>query len=145
MSYFEINGARVTGDVIAGGLVIPYGNLLVWPDADLAAHGISKHEDPPASPAIPETISDRQFFQGLALKSKITNQEALDAVKTGTVPAILQNAISTMTGGDAFNAEMLLAGATQFNRSHPLTNQLGQALGYAPTDLDDFWTFASDL
>lgn len=145
MSYFEINDQRITGDVIADGVVIPYGNLLIWPDEDLSAYGISKHEDPLAVEPLPETISDRQFFQALALQGTITQAEAIAAVATGTIPAALRGFIDVLNGAEAFAAEMLLSGATEFRRHHPLTVAIGQAQGMTPEQIDAFFQFAVTL
>lgn len=98
---------------------------------------------PPAP--VPETISDRQFFQALADQGTITPAEALAAVKTGTIPATLAAFISGLTGAEAFAAEMLLSGATEFRRSHPLTEQIGAAQGMTPDQIDTFFRFAASL
>jgi hypothetical protein len=104
---------------------------------------VAAYVSPPAP--VPETISDRQFFQALALQGTISQAEALAAVKTGTIPAVLQTAISSLTGNDAFNAEMLLSGATEFKRSHPLTVAIGAAQGMNPAQIDAFFQFAAGL
>lgn len=141
------NPVRVTGDIVDNGVFIAYSKLFLMSDAQLAAFNISKHEDPPPGnfDPVPEIISDRQFFQALAMEGKITQAEALDAVKTGAIPAILQSAIASMTGADAFSAEMLLSGATEFRRSHPLTQQIGAAQGMTPDQIDTFFRFAASL
>lgn len=98
----------------------------------------------PPSP-VPETISDRQFFQALALQGTITQAEAIAAVATGTIPAALRGFIDVLTGAEAFAAEMLLSGATEFKRSHPLTVAIGAAQGMNPAQIDAFFQFASSL
>ena len=57
-------------------------------DAVIAAH------DPEASPTapVPDIISDRQFFQQLAILGLINEAEALAAVGPGTMPATLRTA-----------------------------------------------------
>lgn len=96
-------------------------------------------------PPVPDTISDRQFFQQLAVAGIITEDEALAAVKTGTLPASLQALVDAMPDGSKFNAEMLLSGATTFQRNHPLTTTLGSAMGFTSEQIDDLFRAASVL
>lgn len=88
-------------------------------------------------PPVPPQVSDRQFFQALALNKTITEEEALAAVKTGEIPATLMALVDQLP--DKFGAEMLISGATIFERNHPLTNTLGVALGYKPEQIDDLF------
>ena len=114
-------------------------------DAWLADGGVP---DPYAAPppAVPVSISDRQFFQQLALVGTITHAEALAAVKVGTVPAVLQGFIDAISDpAQKFSANMLLAGATVFERDHPLTEAIGAAQGMQPADIDAFFTAAAAL
>lgn len=101
---------------------------------------------PPPPPVVPETISDRQFFQQAAIAGLITQAEALAAVQTGTVPAILMNVVNGLPDDmQKFAAEMMLAGATQFTRTHPLTEAVGMALGWTDAQIDQFFIAASAL
>jgi hypothetical protein len=91
-------------------------------------------------------ISDRQFFQMAAMMSLITQDEALAAVKTGTIPTVLQGIIDSIPdAGARFAATMMLAGATVFQRNHPFTEQVGSAMGWTSQQLDDFFLAASVL
>lgn len=91
-------------------------------------------------------ISDRQFFQQAALQGFITNEDALQAVKTGFIPAPLQAIVDSITNPtDKFNAEMLLSGATEFQRNNPLTSVIGTAFNMTETDIDQFFRSASLL
>lgn len=104
--------------------------------------------EPPAPstlPSVPETISDRQFFQQLAITGAITPDDALQAVKVGTIPANLEAFISTLAIDQQFAANMMLAGATQFNRHHPMTLALAQGMGWTNDQLDALWTNAAAL
>lgn len=97
--------------------------------AELTAAGtlaIAAHVPPP--PPFPSVISDRQFFQQLAVQGDITQAEALAAVQTGTIPQKLQAAISGLPAAAQFGAAMDLAGATAFNFDNPLTAALAAAL-----------------
>lgn len=99
----------------------------------------------PPQPVVPAEISDRQFFQQLALSTIITQQEALDAVRTGAIPAPLLPFLDALPANDRFAAEMLLSGATTFYRNHPLTVAVGAAQGMTPTQIDQFFIAAAQL
>ncbi|MDQ2084762.1 hypothetical protein RA307_31675 [Xanthobacteraceae bacterium Astr-EGSB] len=92
-----------------------------------------------------EEISDRQFFQQLAAEGLISQAEALAAVKTGDIPAAMQTLIDGLPEGERFAAQMLIAGATVFRRSHPLTYALGVGFGMAPAEVDRLWAAAAAL
>ena len=94
----------------------------------------------------PETISDRQFAQVLALDGLITHDEALAWVKGTAVPARIQAIVDSMTDAAAkFGAQMLLSGATQFNRSHPMVAAMGASLGMTSAQIDDIWRKGATL
>ena len=91
-------------------------------------------------------ISDRQFFQQAAVMGLITKDEALAAVKVGTIPAAMQAIVDAIPDPDAkFAATMIISGATTFNRDNPLTNQVGMAMGWTSEQLDQFFMAASLL
>lgn len=110
----------------------------------LAAGGVPDPYVPPPPP-VPEIISDRQFFQQLAVQGVITQAEALAAVKTGTIPTALQNLISALPADQQFGATMIVSGATTFNRSHALTIAIGQAYGWTAAQMDALWMAAAAL
>lgn len=99
----------------------------------------------PLPPPVLGFISDRQFFQQLAVQGVITNDEALAAVKTGTIPAALQGLINALPADQQFAATMLVAGATTFDRNHPLTLTIGQAFGWSSDQMDTLWIAAAEL
>ncbi len=91
-------------------------------------------------------ISDRQFAQALKLAGVITFQEALAFVQVGAIPALLQGAVDAIQDQDIREAaEMLIAGATQFERFHPMTVALGTALGWTADQMDALWASAAAL
>jgi len=92
-----------------------------------------------------DEISDRQFFHALALSGMITQDEALTAVKIGTLPAAFEVFVGGLPTDDQFNARMLLEGATTFKRSHPLTAAFGAMSGMTPTQIDALWQLAAGL
>jgi len=106
----------------------------------------------PAPP--PDVISDRQFAQALALAGTITEAEALAWAARGELPEAMEDALALIpeTDGQRFGARMMLAGATIFERSHPLTDQLGGLLTnpatgkpYDGAALDALWIRAAAL
>ena len=94
---------------------------------------------------VPQTISDRQFFQQLAIAKVISQEEALAAVKTGDIPSALSGFIAALPDAARFNAEMLLSGATLFQRAHPLTDAIAAAQGMTPEQVDEFFRQAAKL
>lgn len=103
---------------------------------------------PPADPIlepVPQFISDRQFAQQLAKLGLIANEEALAWVKAGVVPAAFDAFVQSLPEAQQFDAEMLLSGATQFDRYHQLTETFGAARGMTSEQIDDLWRAASAL
>lgn len=96
--------------------------------------------------AVPAEISKRQFFQQLAVTGIITTEDALAAVKVGTIPAPLQAFIDGIGDDDAeFAAEMVISGGVTFLRDHPLTIAIGTSQGMSSEQIDDFFRAASAL
>lgn len=90
--------------------------------------------------ADPAVISDRQFFQGLALRGLCTPVEALDAVRAGILPPALRAFVDAIEdASERWAAEMLMAGAKEFRRDHPFVEAVGAWAGLDPKALDDFW------
>jgi hypothetical protein len=100
---------------------------------------------PDPVPPVPQIISDRQFFQQLCIMGLITEDEALAAVGPGTLPASLSALVAQLPEDQQFSANMLLKGATQFDRSHPMVAALGAAFGLQPNQTDQLWRNASSL
>lgn len=101
----------------------------------------------PPRPVVPETISDRQFAQALALAGTTTQAEALAWAARGELPQAMEDALDQIpdTDGQRFGARMMLAAATTYERRHPLSEQLGALLGYDAGALDALWTRAAAL
>lgn len=110
-------------------------------DAAVAAYDPEQSAPAP----VPAVISDRQFFQALAMDGYITPAEALAAVRTGDLPPVLADLIAHMDEDERFGAEMLLSGATEFRRDHPMTIVIGEARGLTPDEVDDFFRRAAAL
>jgi hypothetical protein len=96
-------------------------------------------------PIVPGSISDRQFFQQLAVQGIVSQDDALAAVRVGTLPSPLQTIVNGLPADQQFNAEMLLCGAMAFQRSHPLTVAIGAAYGLTSEQVDAFFIAAAAL
>jgi hypothetical protein len=96
-------------------------------------------------PPVPRSISDRQFFQQLAMQAVISQDDALAAVRTGTIPAPLQHLIDGLPADQQFAATMIVSGATIFERNHPLTSAIGTRYGWSSGQVDDFFRAAGAL
>jgi hypothetical protein len=98
----------------------------------------------PSSPAL--VVSDRQFYQGLAIREFCTPAEALDAVRTGVLPRGLRVFVDAIPDAqERWAAEMLLSGAKEFRRDHPFVEQVGAWVGLDSEMLDAFWSQCSAL
>lgn len=99
-------------------------------------------EDPPVP--VPAVISDRQFFQKLALMGIIPEADAL-ASNAAVIPGALMTLINQLPAEDQFAAKMLVSGATEFRRDHPLTATIGAAFGWTSEQIDNFFREAVTL
>lgn len=95
--------------------------------------------------AIPDEISDRQFFQQMATEGRITQDEALDAVGSGIIPAAMDALVEQLPENQRFAARMLIRGATTFRRTHPVTELIGQLYGMTGEQIDETWRKAAKL
>jgi hypothetical protein len=89
-------------------------------------------------------ISDRQFFQQLAIAGIITQTDAL-ASNAAVIPPVLMTLIDAMPVAQQFNAKMIISGATTFKRNDPLTESIGAAYGMTPAQIDQFFLAAAQL
>lgn len=94
--------------------------------------------------SVPGSISDRQFFQQLAIDGVITEAEAL-ASNAAVIPAPLLAIINALPAEQRFPAKMLVSGATTFERSHPMTEVIGAARGMNAEEIDEFFRAAAAL
>ncbi len=93
---------------------------------------------------VPQSISDRQFFQQLSIFGIISEDEAL-ASNRGIIPAPMLAIIDQMPADQQFSAKMIISGATVYNRNDPLTIGIGTAYGWTSEQIDDFFRAASAL
>lgn len=98
----------------------------------------------PENPPVSISISDRQFFQQLAIMELITQQEALTYLGTGVLPAAFEAFVQALPEAAQFDARMKLM-ANTFNRSDELVNVFGSMQGFTSEQIDALWTAASQL
>lgn len=94
---------------------------------------------------VPDAISDRQFFQILAKRGLITKEEARAAVKTGELPDVFVALIDSLPEEERFDAQMLIEGATEFRRVHPIVDTFAAGFGMSAADIDQLWIDAHNL
>lgn len=127
---------------------VPAGKVSVGPPRYALANGAAVETydvaDEPAPP-VPETITDRQFFQQLAIQGVITQDEALAAVGPGTLPATLAGLLAQLPADQQFGAKMKLIGQVEFHRHAPITGALAQMFGWDSATTDTFWRTAALL
>lgn len=100
----------------------------------------------PSPPQGASVISDRQFFQGLALRGLCTPGEGLEAVRAGVLPPALRAFVDAIDDRDErWAAEMLLAGAKEFRRDHAFVESVGAWAGLDAQALDSFWAQCAAL
>jgi hypothetical protein len=99
---------------------------------------------PPEVVVIPEQISRRQFFEALANLGEITEDEAFAAL-SGQIPEAFQPLISSLPTDQRFSARMLLAGASTFERNHPVVQAIGASPEWGAQKVDALWLAASRL
>ena len=120
-----------------------YQEYLAWVDDGNEA----KEDEVPSPPLPPLTpISRRQFFQALAMNDLISPEEALAALQTGAIPKDMEDVIGKISDPQSqFAARMLLAGASEFERNHPLVDAFATSIEMMPEETDDFWRQAATL
>ncbi len=90
--------------------------------------------------AVPRTITSRQLLLGLMANDFITEQEALDAARTGAVPASIQRAFDALpTSAERVAAAITWAKMGVVERSHPLVASLAAANKMTDAQVDAFF------
>lgn len=114
-------------------------NALIMDDAEAHALINSMIEAPPV-----QSVTKRQFYQQAAVAGFVTQAEALQAVG-GIIPATIQVMIDALPSDEQFNARMLISGAREIHRDHPLTAYIADEYGLTSEQVDDFFVAAAQL
>ncbi|ODR98429.1 hypothetical protein AUC68_08320 [Methyloceanibacter methanicus] len=111
-------------------------------DADLRA--LRQVQDRAAS--VPATITPRQLLIGLVLHGTITDEEAVDAARTGAVPGKVQAIFDALpTPQEKTAAAITWAKMGVVERDHPLVAALASANGMSDADVDAFFAACADI
>ncbi|BAQ16094.1 hypothetical protein [Methyloceanibacter caenitepidi] len=95
---------------------------------------------------VPVSITPRQMLLGLMGNGMITEQEALDAAKTGAVPASVQQIFDALpTSAERVAAEITWAKMSVVERDHPLVLALLLAAEKTEAEGDAFFVACSKL
>jgi hypothetical protein len=137
---------------VAGAFHTDIVSALVAATADITvgqtfAAGVFGPAPAPAAPVpvVPASVTRRQFFQAAATSSLITQAEALALFATGVLPANLATAIAALPAPQQFAAKIAILGAGSFNRTDPLVEALGAAMGQTSAQIDALFTLAATL
>jgi len=95
-------------------------------------------------PTVPSEISRRQCALQLRATGMISDQEALDMVRTGAVPSMVQVLINSLPVADRVTAEINFAAGTCL-RDNILLVSLMEATGANPEQIDQFFIAAAKL
>lgn len=95
--------------------------------------------------SFPKKISRRQFFQELGNRGIITEDEALDAGASVSIPAAMEIFITSLPEDMHYSSRQFLRNAQEFNRGHILAQALEAHLGYTEAEVDDIWIKAAAL
>lgn len=134
-------------NTIAGGpMPWEFGDYCIAILPQLLAKQAERNKPPPPPPLPPvRVITRRQFFQAAAMKGMITQEEALDAVRHGTIPPKMQQGVDTLPPEEQFESEMKLSGNPNFDRYDPIINKWASVMGMPPAAMDAMWEFAANL
>lgn len=99
----------------------------------------------PEPEPVPAEISPSQLFIGLVAAGMITEDEAMAAAKSGTVPPAIDALFSELPASDALAARVRWARMTTVERDNPLVAALGAANGLSDQDIDDAFRAWSKL
>lgn len=91
---------------------------------------------PPPPPPVPTTLRLLPFLGALAQLGWITAQEALDAARTGAVPAAVEVVFAQLPAEHAFQGRLAWAAMVEVDRANPLLASVAAANGRSTADLD---------
>ena len=89
-----------------------------------------------------QVIDKAQLWEQLALDSRITQDEALAAVRSGTLPAMIETNINLRPAGQRFGIRMYLARAPKLAKNNALVRFALASL--SDTEIDQLWNNASE-
>lgn len=137
---YEANGTVTAGPIQGMTFHGITPNSRFWDEVNAwttLGHTIEPYVEPPEP--VPEKISDRQFFQQMAIDGHITREEAEEAVGPGTIPATMTLLLEQVPEELRWQVRMLIRGATEFLRHDPNTILIGHLYGFTDEQVDEIW------
>jgi hypothetical protein len=98
----------------------------------------------PQPAPVPAEVSDRQFFQHLAISGLITEEEAYTYMQVGQLPPAFVAMIDQLPTNQRFDAKMKLM-ANTFRRDNPYVGVFAAMKGMRSEQVDDLWRAAATL
>lgn len=102
-------------------------------------------DNTPTPQPVPPAVTRRQLLLILRQLDIITDQEALEAARTGAVPATIQSFFALLSDADRVAAEITWATMSQCERDHPLLLGLAAQMNLTDAQVDDFFRTAATL
>lgn len=130
---------ELTGEIVrvAGGDMRKA--ILEW---EREGNVIGPYVAPP--PPLQMEISDRQFFQQLAISGLITEEEAYTYMQIGQLPSAFVSMIDRLPADQRFDAKMKLM-ANTFRRDNPYVGVFAAMKGMPSEHVNDLWRAAATL
>jgi|SRR5262245_6682945 len=141
----EVHKAGLNGKEFAwtkDGEITGRQNLSAAENAKLDAL-INQHD--PTKTATPLEISDRQYFQQLAIENVITQNQAIDAVAGKSIPPSMAQYIQKLLPDQQFDAQMLFGGAILVRRDNSYVDGYRDFMGWTPEYMDQVFQRAAQI
>lgn len=98
----------------------------------------------PVAPIIPvpESVPRQNFFHAAVEMGLITPPEGLAAARTGELPSLLEQVVSSIPPPYDFEARMALQASGAFRRKHPFVEMFARMLGWTDAQVDEIFRIA---
>lgn len=100
---------------------------------------------PPPPIPVPDLVIDRRFYWQLAIDEYITEQEALDAVGAGVIPAAIDATISTLPTEEQFSIRLKFRALFAYELESQLADIVKTTYSWSDAVRDQFWRDAAAL
>lgn len=113
----------------------------------LTGESVFAEDLPPLPPSVPEVISDRQFAYALAIKGRLTFDEAEEWSAVGALPQIVLDALEHVP--EENHQRVIVRGklraAKEYHRNDPATVLMAELMGETPEFMDEVWRIGATL
>jgi hypothetical protein len=128
-------------------LMLPNGDQVCAAEANVSYSGYTLIDwmmSPEEAPILP--VTRRQFYQQCAVEGWTTQDSALAAIQSNTIPPEIESVINSMTDpNQQFQAKMAICGALQYDRYDPLLIEIANALGKTSEEVDNLFRNAINI